>query len=108
MKSLKALRAFFAYDDPAVRVAALGALAEAAPSNSQQEIAAAINGSSVELRRAGADALWLAIESSRPQNGYVNRPAFLGLFGGGMVKIDPNQWLDDFRAGKDARPGWKS
>ena len=103
--AVSSLRAFSAHEVPSVRVAALDTLVKLVPTACGDEIVAGLKDSAAEVRSAAADAVFGAIQATRPQDGYVERPAFLGLFGGGRFKVDPNQWLDDFRSGKQ-RPAW--
>ncbi|HEY8749268.1 MAG TPA: HEAT repeat domain-containing protein [Tepidisphaeraceae bacterium] len=98
------LRQFSKNDNPAVRAIAVRGVASLAPKNCDAETLAALKDQSAEVRVAGAEALVSAMEQLRPTEGYINRPSFFGM-GGGRVKVDPNEWIDKFRAGS-VRPSW--
>jgi HEAT repeat protein len=97
---LAALRSFASSNDPEVRRAALKALLRVAPTDSQAQIEHGLADSDPGVQLAATDAAFAAMQGLIPANGMVQRPAFLGLFGGGMVKVTSDQWLADFRSGK--------
>jgi thioredoxin-like negative regulator of GroEL/HEAT repeat protein len=102
--SAEVLRAFCTHADPAVRATAVRGVANMAPKNCDKEIVAALNDKVAEVRVAGAEGIFHAIEQLRPEDGYIEKPSFFG-FGGGRVKVDPNEWLEKFRSGTQ-RPSW--
>ncbi|MDB5174042.1 MAG: trxA 4 [Phycisphaerales bacterium] len=99
-----ALRGFCSHEKPAVRAAAVVALAFNSPRNCEKEIQAALRDTVTDVRVAGGNAAFSIFEISQPQNGYIEKPSFFGI-GGGRVKVDSAEWLENFRTGK-GRPEW--
>jgi HEAT repeat protein len=89
---------------PSVRAAAIDALAAAAPLTSGDTLQKALHDPDPTVNAAAARALVLVLQQLRPVNGQVTRTSFFG-FVQTQVTVDMNQWVDDFRAGKD-RPTW--
>lgn len=100
----KALREFCTNAIPAVRAAAVAAVARASPKFCSEEVKTALKDKVDAVRAAAADALFEVLAKELPNNGMIEKRAFLG-FGGGMVQVDPVAWLDKFRAGK-SQPSW--
>jgi HEAT repeat protein len=90
-------------ENPRVRAAAVNALASLAPHASIDQIVAALTDVDASVRTAAAWACLAAIESLKPQDGYVTRSKWLGL-SQTREKVDVSQWYADFRAGE--RPQW--
>src|SRR6185437_4897 len=89
------LRAFCASASPATRAAAIAALAEISPAACDAEIKAALHDKDSNVRIAGSNALFSVLVKELPQDGMVEKPSFFG-FGGGKVKVNPEQWLAKF------------
>jgi HEAT repeat protein/thiol-disulfide isomerase/thioredoxin len=103
------LRKMLAHPSPLVRAAAIGGLAEMEPG---PEFKSVLQDPDASVRVAAARALAEALHALLPsENQDYSRPqpSFLGgLFGGGRAApkpSDPNEWVDQFRAGKE-RPVW--
>ena len=105
------LRKMLANPSPLVRAAAIGGLAELEPG---AEIKSVLQDPDGTVRVAAARGLAEAIHKLLPgeDRDFRSRPSpsfFDGIFGGGAKAApkppDPNDWVDQFRAGKD-RPVW--
>lgn len=100
----RTLRAYCLHSLPAVRAAAVVALADIAPRNCRDEVQAALHDKVEEVRASGAAALFTVFGHELPVNGMIDKPSFLG-FGGGPEQVNPVEWLEGFRSGK-TRAAW--
>ena len=102
------LRQLSTHQSPAVRAAALVGLYESNPDGGTDDLIKALKDPAAQVRIAAAKTLIESLRNLLPRDGYVMRNSLLSRFTGGgeqRVKVDPAQWLSDFRAGR-GRPAW--
>jgi HEAT repeat protein len=93
------------HENAKIRAAAVTALASLSPQTSSPQVVAALSDTDSSVRIAAAWACLAAIQSLKPQDGYVTRRSgFLGL-SSAQEKVDMSKWFQDFRAGTN-RPAW--
>jgi HEAT repeat protein len=98
------IRGMCASKSPALRAAAVVALADLAQVDCSKEVTAALGDKVDSVKIAGGKALFEALSGMLPKDGYIDKPSFFG-FGGGRVQVDAAKWVADFRAGK-GQPQW--
>ena len=105
------LRKFRTHANARVRAAAIAGLCSIASADVSEDVCAALQDADGTVRLAAAEALFSQMERLRPTSEQFQQPAsgswIVSLFtGGGAAALGPGPWLDQFRAGKGARPKW--